>query len=580
MDAATVNSIFEQLQECPWICDVNIIDVKRSVVEDRGGVVAFQGQVHIDGQCATMQVGLDDSFPLSLPLVYLVPWDAFGFLPHVDKTGYVCYAQKEGLLLNRREPSKIVEEAVERSISVLQSGIRGENHWDFVDEFESYWRNLDQTRSMAFFVEPTRHVKKILTAKVANQTETYAFVCDDIEVIQTHPKWNEWKSLPHRNALCVPLAGGALIKPPQPGTFWTAEYVREIVYSNLTPENYSRLQKLGKKSKWEELVIFQLPRPSGGSAFFGILYVAVEQRHPLIQGGHALRMVPITLDRYDREYLLPRGGASVDLQERRVAIVGCGSVGSFIAFELIKAGILDLTLVDHDLLLPENTFRHLLGKDVWGMPKAVALKAEIERKLPYIRVHAIAERVERALATGMFDPENYDLLLVALGDDTVSLYLNELLHSTSHTPLTVFTWLEPYGIGGHALLVGNTDGKGCLECLFTPTADVVGHSFVNRASFAASGQSFSKDLSGCGSRFTPYGSTHALQTALLASQLATQALLGEISGNPILSWKGDDREFVRAGFTVSSRYMLSEKDLRSRCYDYYNPNCPVCGKGA
>jgi hypothetical protein len=77
LDTQSLNSILSQLQECPLIFDLNPIDVKHSAIRSRGGVVAFEGQVQVEGHYATMQVGLDERFPLSLPLVFLVPWNAF-----------------------------------------------------------------------------------------------------------------------------------------------------------------------------------------------------------------------------------------------------------------------------------------------------------------------------------------------------------------------------------------------------------------------------------------------------------------------------------------------------------------------
>jgi len=576
LDTQPLNSILSQLQECPLIFDLNPIDVKHSAIRSRGGVVAFEGQVQIEGHYATMQVGLDERFPLSLPLVFLVPWNAFGFIPHVEQDGYVCYAPGEGLLLNRRDPVGIVKEALERSVSTLASGIRGDNIMDFVDEFEAYWRRLDRVEKVLSFVEPSQNVKKIVAAKPTDRTEkSYAFLCDDIGTVQACLHCNNLKPHTHRNALYVPLIEGTSIIPPQPGIFWTVDHVRTIVHSSLSKGNLRTLEKLGRKWKREEVVVLQLPRPSGGSALFGILYKGVEKCHPLLQGGRAQHLTPLELDRRDKGYLMPRGGANTKLQEKRLALIGCGSVGSFIALELVRTGVLNLTLIDHDILTSENTFRHVLGKEAWGMRKVEALKEEIERKLPYARIQTIAERVEKALATSMFELSSYDLIVVALGDDTVSLYLNEILRTEANAPPVVFTWLEPYGIGGHALLIGNSNHKGCLECLFTPISGDEGL-YYNRASFAASGQSFAKDVSGCGSLFTPYGSTDALQTALLASRLATDALLGETCGNPLLSWKGNDREFIRAGFKLSNRYTLTEEDLYKQRYDYHNPKCPVC----
>lgn len=108
-------------------------------------------------------------------------------------------------------------------------------------------------------------------------------------------------------------------------------------------------------------------------------------------------------------------------------------------------------------------------------------------------------------------------------------------------------------------------------------AEDEGHPLYNRASFAAPGQFFAKDISGCGSLFTPYGSTDALQTALLTTRLAIDTLLGNESGNPLMSWKGSATQFLAAGHTLSSRYDLTEDEMFPMRYDYVNSRCLVCG---
>lgn len=58
---------------------------------------------------------------------------------------------------------------------------------------------------------------------------------------------------------------------------------------------------------------------------------------------------------------MPRSGAAVDLGDRHILVVGCGSVGGHAAVGLAYAGVGSLTLVDPDTLEPENAFRHAAG---------------------------------------------------------------------------------------------------------------------------------------------------------------------------------------------------------------------------
>ena len=65
------------------------------------------------------------------------------------------------------------------------------------------------------------------------------------------------------------------------------------------------------------------------------------------------------------------------LQNKSVAIIGVGAIGSFTADALARAGIGQLTLIDKDILKPGNTIRHLAGPRYVGLPKVEAVKQTI-----------------------------------------------------------------------------------------------------------------------------------------------------------------------------------------------------------
>lgn len=65
------------------------------------------------------------------------------------------------------------------------------------------------------------------------------------------------------------------------------------------------------------------------------------------------------------------------LSEKKVAIIGLGALGSFIADMLARAGVSRLTLVDGDIVLPGNIVRHLVGRESIGLPKVNAVRAYI-----------------------------------------------------------------------------------------------------------------------------------------------------------------------------------------------------------
>jgi hypothetical protein len=71
---------------------------------------------------------------------------------------------------------------------------------------------------------------------------------------------------------------------------------------------------------------------------------------------------------------LRAGPVAVELAEVKVAIVGCGAIGSFAADLLFRAGVRQLTLRDGERLRPGNVVRHLGGADQVGRAKTHAVR--------------------------------------------------------------------------------------------------------------------------------------------------------------------------------------------------------------
>ena len=60
---------------------------------------------------------------------------------------------------------------------------------------------------------------------------------------------------------------------------------------------------------------------------------------------------------------MSRTSREYDFLNKKVVIIGLGSVGSFVANNLSKMGIAKLLLIDPDFLTVDNISRHYLGMD-------------------------------------------------------------------------------------------------------------------------------------------------------------------------------------------------------------------------
>ena len=240
------------------------------------------------------------------------------------------------------------------------------------------------------------------------------------------------------------------------------------------------------------------------------------------------------------------------------------------AHALAWAGAREIVLVDPDLGGPGNTFRHVLGRRLWLQQKVHALKKELERCLPGLTVTAIPKTIRGAIAEQPDLLQAANVIVVAIGNHTVPLQLNDMLAQDKTAVPVIFTWLEPYGIGGHAVLV-NYQQPGCLRCLFDD------HSGLQcTVEFSAPDQRFARRDVGCHALYTPYGDTDARATALLGARLASQATAGSRGAGARRTWRGDPGAFLAAGFRLSPRYDQYVSDAAVALEP--RQGCPTCGR--
>lgn len=582
----------------------NVKQVKEEELPERGVIKALEGEITIGGKKATLQVGWDDYFPLHKPMYFLKPYNAFGFLPHIEKDGYICYVSDEGLVINQNNINNIIRDSYERVIATLEEGITGKNKTDFINEFEAYWRsNSYYSGSIKSIISLDPYIKQIIIVYIKDYSVVIAGDNKEKVINYSQKLLGDVKDeqIKYSNGIYIPLRKGTRIYPPSYNNFWSVKQIRRKIFNNLSSSNKTRLEKKVKNKRVTrdslEYIILNIPQPNGNSAFVGINYTNfIAKRsdkgkynkdfaHPLYKTDARCEINLFTIERHDSGYIVPRGGGSKEINKRKVALIGCGSVGSQIAFQLAKVGISDLLFIDKEKLDIENIYRHSLGIDKIYNPefksqpenfdyqlklsKVLGLKNELESKLPYLNIDYSSDPIEKIINESKINFGKYDLVIVALGNPTIELYLNQYFHEKYDNVPVIYTWLEPYGIGGHALLTNNNGKTGCLKCLFN--SDI-----YNRSSFSKKDQFFAKSISGCGSLFTEYSNLDSQQTAITATRLAIDVLTGKEKDNPIISWKGDKRKFVVEGFQLSERYNLSGEELNNLRYEYKNENCEVC----
>lgn len=163
-------------------------------------------------------------------------------------------------------------------------------------------------------------------------------------------------------------------------------------------------------------------------------YMVKQYQHPIDLTVRKLSKVPLNwypADRVNEKRYFGRGAFDRVLRDKKIAIIGAGAIGSFVATSLVRGGVKNIGIWDGDTVEPGNLCRSIYSNGNVGENKAVELAKSLKKISPFCEVSAHSydlygninyqsqEDVQKAL-------ENFEVII----DCTAS---NELLHYLSYS---------------------------------------------------------------------------------------------------------------------------------------------------
>ena len=248
------------------------------------------------------------------------------------------------------------------------------------------------------------------------------------------------------------------------------------------------------------------------------------------------------MQRVDHNWIHTRGGDGADLATKKILIIGCGSLGGYVAHLLARAGVGELMLLDNDKFEWENVGRHVLGASQIGLSKADALRKKIQQELPHLCVNHFFGDWRNWIDQGNTENfDSFDLVISTVGDWSCERPLN-ILRKRKNSPPLLFGWIEPYGVAGHALLAGQSGG--CMEC----GVNQYGH-FSNKVAAFEKG-TLTKEPGGC-TYYQEYGPLSVTPIAEMVSRLSIDVMRGHSNSSELRSWIGPISEIINHGGVIS-----------------------------
>lgn len=522
-----------------------------------------------------------EDFPNRLPYVKLLDQKHIGTVAHVNRECQVCVEASDSIIIDIRYPSKIIEYYLQKIIRTLENSSLKISQVELTNEYEGYF-HFDSKDMINSFYMATEELELISLQIVPANSKSFSknnYYHNPVLLLNKKnefpPNFSNIKQA-HATAINVihlPLEIAVL--PPKNGKKITAQYIHEISHL-LSLKNKKKLVKLlgGIKQKKEFFLLVSMPRSGIERSQLLLRFFSKDDLlHPLIEYSEQWDIDIFTIQRNHKEYLLERGGSEISLLNKKVTIVGCGSVGGEIAYMLAKAGVGELTLIDNDNFSVDNIYRHRLGGSflnyepsekgvVKQVSKVSALQLSLQRDIPFIKVNPIKNLFENVMTEN--NVMNSNLIIIAVGSPALNLKFNRELKRLEFKN-AVFCWNEAAGYGGHSVYVNFE--KSCLECLYTYEA---GYSNICKLNFLEVGQGISKNLTGCAGVFTPFSYLDSSQTAILATKQSIQVLLG-LSSDPInISWKGNGTYSLQTTPRYKDVNLMCELNIEQM------PLCKIC----
>lgn len=566
-------TIFTILNECEFLKNIEL-------VEDN--IFEMKKYEYIFSACMTykkidflLKICIPNNWDRKLIDIYVTNYMDIPYIPHLGKSGKLCLFQTEGILIDKNL-KKVIVICINRMKLILESGIDGKNKKDFISEFDSYVEICRNTINGKLLMESSNDIKKIkcdllyYSRRIKRKIKYF----ESNELLLSNEE-ADFKIYCRKgtiyNGLYISIKSNEFIYPPD----WRQNKYEEYFNSLLKKcKNYSeQFKDFFRKNKKYMFIIFTIKEPNNKIVNIGFQIINGKFDLKNLKLIDFKKIYLIKINIFNSYNLCERGGGNIRLSDKRVLVIGCGSIGGYLIEQLAKSGIRDIQIVDDDILSEENIFRHVLGMQYINRYKSEALCDYLKKNIPKINIIGIQESIEEALYDKSIDLDGYDLVISAIGNHNTNRWLNEYIFENNINTTMMYLWNESLDIGNH-ILITNFKKIGCYNCLFKFDDD---GKIYDRTSYYSSNQKFTKEMQGCGSEYFPYTSTHSIRLVTYAIEYVKKILLGEINQNLLISIKGTDLYAKKYGLITSNRYARQTEVISIlNGENFENHECKFC----
>lgn len=471
--------------------------------------------------------------------------------PHVEPDGVLCLA-RPNTEFDPQDPAGILRCMLGSAAELVSDSIDGINHEDFQEEIMSYWHYAAERYragrnniNIISLIEPALPSRAVKICRFSSD-----YVISDGEKFLRNWMSNRYGREPRdfnvEDALLVWLKS-----PPMPKMYpVTGGSLYDLLGVASSGSSDKILDVLATGS--DELVIAFGMETVNGPALTGAvvtnrgnpvceLFASSEDDFPNNESSlgtnslvpfrdadvrmeNVLRADPSWIHGRDRD---PCSG---ELRTKKVAVVGCGSLGGAVAVHLAQAGVGNLILIDYDGVSWPNIGRHVLGSSSVGYNKTDALAYKLRNDFPHVGVVPCSAGVEVIFDSHAHLLEGVDLVVSVAANWCADLRVDRWQQVNRPSVPALYGWLEGHACVGHAVLIGGP-----------PDSIRFGFDRTGEPNFRVTKKVPALQEPGCGGMFQPYGPVELAMVNGVIAGLALEALLKEATMPCHRVWVNPDR---------------------------------------
>lgn len=445
----------------------------------------YEGAIQVDDYEFTIRLSNFDTDFVSLPSAALVdiPKNIPPHLPHLFHGG-ICYLDPATVVLDRYNPSlsiKIIIIAIEKVLAQWAEGKEIEQ--EFAVEFETYW----DPKWISYVCSSTTGIKKAskFVRSMSDGSERLEIVVADND--ESIKAWRKKRSATEENSVNFSAVLYQIKKTPviNPNIDWPPINIKQFFdwFDSIQQGSAGNLaQLIAKALEKSSLVYVALKTPNGSvgmmitfnNALITKIRPRINSRKPTKKGVDfrqilaskmaVEQLIRIAVEDVSTDFIVNRNLPAGSLADKKIALIGNGTIGGYAASFLAQAGAGtgtgQLDIFDGDILTTANLGRHILGVEYLGEFKSTAMAHYIKKQSPLAQLNINPYEEISATECG---GGNYDLLIDATGYEVFSNSLSHHQHRESKRSPILHSWVDAGGMVARSLLDDYTGA--CYHCL-------------------------------------------------------------------------------------------------------------------